>query len=90
MDSMQITEPMVMPSEARGLVCLSSAHSLIVSRWKMPAKGVFSPKGTRHLFQVGRRRNAVFIIGEKGVVILAVFKIERACHKGTPMGGGKV
>ena len=44
----------------------------------------------KHLFQVGRRRNAVFIIGEKGVVILAVFKIERACHKGTSMGGGKV
>lgn len=90
MDSMQITEPMVMPSEARGLVCLSSAHSLIVSRMENACKRCLFTERHKHLFQVGRRRNAVFIIGEKGVVILAVFKIERACHKGTPMGGGKV
>ena len=91
LDSMQITEPMVMPSEARGLVRLSSAHSLIVSRWKIACKRCLFTERHKHLFQVGRRRNAVFIIGEKGVVILAVFKIERACHKGLhPWGGGKV
>lgn len=89
MDSMQITEPIVMPSELRGLVWISSAHSLIVSRWKMPAKGVFHRKA-QALVSGRAKTQCRFIIGEKGVVILAVFKIERACHKGTPMGGGKV
>ncbi len=57
MDSMQITEPMVMPSEARGLVCLSSAHSLIVSRWKMPAKVSFHRKA--QALVSGRAKNAM-------------------------------